>query len=294
MLALPFNNEKYIQSFNDRRNRNFDLFKLYSPQDSLLPFFCKIPSTNFDVVIYNEEHHEILRYNSVNFKHKIIRSNGIQLYCMYEGGKISCLNLDCGWHYIKIGDLYSEPFYCTNISTFTKIESFSSENIGDVPYKIGFKQHFYIKGDFSAPILETKNIIDEDSRGFQTKTYTLNKSVYSKKIYDVQYFQYLYFKHLESCDTVNVTGNLKSFSCLPKTTQIKEKKDDSFKDLYEIDLQLYSLLNEINHFVDNYNYLSSDNIFVEEKCKEENLLTVNEVDCQINDYSDVVVTVIVN
>lgn len=222
---------------------DFVLCKLYTPNNSFLPFICPINIVTtqgiFEVIIRDIYGTEIQRIPSKSIKHRIIRHTK-RSYILYYGDSISCLDLPCDMGYtIQIGDYYSEAIYAhDNVNKLTKFELANNKSIELIPYGLGFKQFFYLDTYLQNPIIKPFFITTKDERNNVKTNYSKYTQAYSLELKQVPNHLLEVFESFNSLESVTLNGNNISFSLLENASIIKASKSENTCCLYDVNLEL--------------------------------------------------------
>lgn len=212
--------------FTTYGNFTYEIFKILSPNNCFIPFVCKILNTTFTIEVYDSSMQIVAQIDSKQIKHKVARLNNDN-YVIYQGEPINCLELECDYHYLKIGNMISEPFSVSN-KQLTKIIVSNDFSINSIPYNLGFKQYFYLEEPLSNPTVENLHIAEKDSFGTEKVTNTFVKNNYRLTLYEVPFFIQEFFTHTEFCQ-VQYDDCFTLIDFMRKSTRVKIEQDSSIR-----------------------------------------------------------------
>ena len=298
-LVLPFYDNIKKTSLYDNAFYNVApnvSFRVFCPYNELLPFIAPYAGVNCNFTLqvrdyFGNLYAEIPR---TNIKHKIIQK-GSEKFIKFEGGVVDCLDLGgCNLPYtIQIGNFFSEWFWVGNTDNLTKFEIGNSQDFLSVPYRLGFKQWFWLDTNFGTSEIETFRTTVRDERGnTQTKFERLTE-VFNFFLISVPAHMKQVFASMEVLDEVRVINGEQEVYCIEKQATSKSKRADSNFASYDIELAIpSSKINEFSYCEDPIFAISTDCNGVDStqpnNCISINKITGIDVDCfDINDIENI-------
>lgn len=161
---LETNVGRHIYQFR-KQGKGYCPFKLYSPNDRLLPFQIFIPVTEGatlddydinDIVFYNcdgTQHSVLSDYPGLENDIEKMQVFGEGIWFIYKGtAPITNMNFPSGYYYFQFQtansrDIFSELFYvdCNlDYKRLLKIEFWNSCDFSNIIYQTGYKNYFYL------------------------------------------------------------------------------------------------------------------------------------------------------
>lgn len=246
-LVLPFFNEIKKTSLHLSQGYNTSLqsrFKIFTEFDRLLPFVCEVSALvdvcSFQIIIrdFNGEICGNIFQNQI--KHKVYLKNG-KRYIVYNGERIGCLELgECKLPYsMQIGNFHSEWFWVAdNTEKLLKIELGNSTDFKQIPYSIGFKQHFYIESTIGTPDVDSFSVTSRDARGNVQTTYQRLIETYNFYCMNVPSHVKNVINSMEVLDSVRINGSGEMLVSEEKQTKVKSKRNEAGFEFYDVEFSV--------------------------------------------------------
>ena len=243
-LVLPFFNDIKKTSLYLSQGYNTSLqsrFKIFTEFDRLLPFVCEVGNDcNFQIIIrdYNGELCGNIFQNQL--VHKLYTKNG-KRYVVYNGDKIGCLELgECKLPYsMQIGNFHSEWFWVADSTEkLLKIEIGNSTDFKQIPYSIGFKQHFFIESTIGTPEVDSFSVTSRDSRGNTQTTYQRLTETYNFYCLNVPPHVKNVINSMEVLDSVKINKEGETLVSEEKQTKVKSKRNEAGFEFYDVEFSV--------------------------------------------------------
>jgi hypothetical protein len=246
-LVIPFFDDVKKTSLYSKQGYNTSLsskFKIYTEFDRLLPFVCEINSLmvscDFEVIVRDWNGEVCGRISQSQIKHKIYTKNG-KRFIVYGGENIPCLVLgDCKLPYsIQIGNFHSEWFWVTNeTSSLLKIELGNETDFNQIPYSLGFKQHFFIESTIGTPDVDSFSITSRDARGNTQTTYQRLVETYNFYLLNVPPHVKNVISSMEVLDSIIIEQSGQTLFSEEKQAKVKSKRNELGFDFYDVEFSV--------------------------------------------------------
>lgn len=293
MQILPLRKYEFVESFNDLYvNQQQKGFSVITGNNFLPSFIYKLSTgfyidslSDFDIKIYDNYNELVFQINSQEVIHKVYK-NGTSWYYMYNGDQTQCLDLGCGFYYMKIGEYYSDWFkVVSDLSLLTRIVAKSKYNTKEVPYSLGFQQTLYLENRLLEPELISNTISDIDSTGKETVSSVIYRNNYKLNLYNLPASVSHFLQHLESCTDVTVYFLSKEISVMKNQFKCKSTRDTIDIGTFNSEISFTESVTEKINFCENTLFEVVSEVKVPEisECFEYNPIESIDIDCEVEE-----------
>lgn len=281
---LAFNIGPNVQS------HDIEFYKFPCPFDEHPSFFLYSNTPTFNLKIVDIGNNIETIIPSVNIKHDCFLVDN--KYVLIFGTKaVECYQFSCDSAYKFIFNNYeSEVFYpVKNIDNYTRFELSNKFDVSGIPFQANFKSIFWL----DVPILKFKPKLYQESEvvgGNKVTTKTVISDFYENTLRNVPKFinDILYLMYV--CDNIKAKSIKKEYVFTNNDINISTEEDDYFGYNTSISFELKKMISNC----EKHSYEKINSSYTPYVCETTNPLHIVEIECITNDYSDVVVTVIVN